>query len=236
LTQGPERSSTLSDASASPIVYLLPNEAIPSTLVLNTPVAYSRSLKSILLERQTQLLLKENTDAFQKTSLLAYFSKRGIADDYRKDEHFKLRLPYLTKSCDISCTEGYYFSDAANSADATSASSIDGQYDVHVDFANKCFGGAWRGEGYAQEEIAFIENAGLGTVTEYASNANNKTYAGRPIDDPIVFEHQCFRSKFLTRQLKKSGVAGTPLPILVEGCVRVGRFIATLRGPSRTWL
>lgn len=205
------------------LTYLFPNKALEGihAALLGRILP---SAKHALLLHQTDLLAAQG-DIAKEVPLLAHFSAPATVEDYRQGTHLKtaLRDTGFLRPCEIHCSPGFYFSDRAGDAEQSCASESKESYEVHVDFSNRCFGGAWQqSHGYAQEEIAFLENAGLGKVAQYAGKIQYlKTY-----------NHDQFGAAFVTREPD-----GTPAPIIVEGCARVGHFplygrVAASLGPE----
>jgi hypothetical protein len=147
--------------------------------------------KAALFEKQNALVAKHRSQLDASGSmppLKAFFSKKETVAAYRKGTHLKTVIGQR-QACIVRSAEGFYFtSQQAPSPDVV---------DVHVDFANASLGGAWMDErAFAQEEVAFIENAGLAVVACFAQRKN-----------------------LLTRE----GI-NAPAPILIEGAERVAHF------------
>jgi hypothetical protein len=180
--------------------YLFPCKTLPDSTIKKM-----RSKKSALFKQQNALYLEHLNarDASEiDVPLKAFFSKEATVNSYRAGNHLKATTRQLNP-CTVSSNKALYF--ASQKAPEQSV------YEVHVDFANTLLGGDWKGESsFAQEEVAFIENVGLGAV---ASCAQEKSASG--------LRHLTNEggTDFLTRRSKK-----TPSPILIEGAERVAHF------------
>jgi hypothetical protein len=163
-----------------------PDKTLPMSTIKNMGPK-----KAALFEKQNALYAKHRSQLDVPGSmppLKAFFSKKETVASYRTGAHLKTVIGQR-QACIVRSAEGFYFtSQQAPSPDV---------YDVHVDFANASLGGAWMDEmSFAQEEVAFIENAGLAVVACFAQRKN-----------------------LLTRE----GV-NAPAPILIEGAERVAHF------------
>lgn len=206
----------LTDSNLSSTAFLFPNKRLRTGLGDNDPGHGDSPIKAALFRKQEAIFAKSGS-AHTTAPLIAHFSKPDFVERYQRNQHLEALVEDHARGCAIEACAGYYFpkiSDARGTENA-SAKPQDSIFKVYVDFANRSLGGAWRqSHGYAQEEIAFLENAGLGAVAQHAANL-----AGTAQDPEIpVSSSPNFGHAFSTRTNDK------PTPILVEGCVRVAHF------------
>ncbi len=167
--------------------------------------------KAALFEKQNALYLEHRHTSKIDVPLKAIFSKEAKVVSYRQREHLSATLDQL-HPCSVSSKEALYFASQVEPEQSV--------YDVHVDFANALLGGSWTHDGsFAQEEVAFIENIGLGAV---ASCAQEKAkWLNDFTNDNLPPEQRHDGTSFLTRHPDK-----TPAPILIEGAERVAHFVS----------
>jgi hypothetical protein len=167
--------------------------------------------KAALFEKQNALYLEHRHTSKMDVPLKAIFSKEAKVASYRQRGHLSATLGQL-HPCTVSSKEALYFASQVEPEQSV--------YDVHVDFANALLGGTWTHDGsFAQEEVAFIENIGLGAVAicaqEKAKWLKDFTKDSLPSGSPS------YGKDFLTRRSDK-----TPSPILIEGAERVAHFVS----------
>jgi len=184
---------------------------------------------------------KSNIDA----PLKAHFSKSKSGDTELVPAYFEKELDQTQieqfKNCKVSTAASYYFPNTPEAPTQTGSHQADDTYEIHVDFANRSFGGAWKTGIGAQEEDAFAENAGLGAVAQYAGVFANKDESLNPSGAVLIrnngsqLRSRILGDTFVTRQekapvsqkLSEKECDGVPRPIVIENCVRV----CTLVGP-----
>ena len=202
---------------------LFPDAALSHSRAPMGPFHADESLKSALFKKQQEYLSKVHTD-WPQPALIAHFTPPAIVGDYMAGRHLEARVGAPSQSCAIQCCAGFYFTAPQRSAELPSADPSLEPFEIHVDFANRSFGGAWKdNHGFAQEEIAFLENAGLGVIAQYAEHAAASGLQAGSLAPP----GQRFGPAFATR------INDVPAPIVVEGCVRIGEFAGYGRAASR---
>lgn len=166
--------------------------------------------------------------------LLAHFSSPETIVYYKENRHLAELVSSVASDVDVKLVEGFYFKEAHTAGQCNrairppDADSVD----VHVDFANTCFGGGWKNaRNFAQEEIAFVENVGLAAVAQQASRfagASTSVFpeAVKGVDDMLTVTHDRFGKAFPTRIADRAnpGNYGAPAPIVIENAVRIANF------------
>ena len=137
--------------------------------------------------------------------LKASFASNDAIKAYRNKDFLNSTLGVVA-TCNIETTSELYFEHNASTSKPHSDPSD--RYDIHVDFANSAFGGGWRRDKCnAQEEIMFIQNAGLGRIAHHPwLDSNTLAYA-------ISKKNPKYGEAYRTRQED-----GTPSPIVIENC------------------
>ncbi len=184
----------------------------PSKTLADSTIQKMGSKKAALFKQQNALYLEHlqaRGESEIDVPLKAFFSKEATVNSYRAGKHLKARIRQLNP-CTVSSKNELYF--------ASQAEPDQSVYDVHVDFANSSLGGDWKGDGsFAQEEVAFIENVGLGAV---ASCAQEKAkWLNGFTNHNLPSNQRHYGENFLTRHSDD-----TPAPILIEGAERVAEF------------
>ncbi|MFT5532668.1 MAG: hypothetical protein ACI802_000893 [Candidatus Paceibacteria bacterium] len=181
----------------------------PCKTLLDSTIKKMGLEKAALFEKQNALYSAHRNASDIDVPLKAFFSKEAKVDSYSKGEHLGKTIHQLNP-CTVSSTKELYFA-----SDETPEPSV---YEVHVDFANASLGGDWKGDGsFAQEEVAFIENVGLGAVASYAQEKVKWLKGFTNYNLPSSQRH--YGENFLTRHSDN-----TPAPILIEGAERVAQF------------
>jgi hypothetical protein len=208
----------LANSPAACTSLFFPNKRLSANLARDDPGTPTGDspVKAALLKKQEALFEQLKLEQTQ-APLIAHFSKPEWVARYQASRHMDDRVGDNALACAVGVCADYYFPPeiVPSGAGMTPVKQDNSVYKVHVDFANKALGGAWRqAHGYAQEEIAFLENTGLGAVAQHATKVQ-ETAQGAAIQ---ISKHTNFGATFSTR------INNTPAPLLIEGCVRVAQF------------
>ena len=179
------------------------------------------TIKKALFDKQQQFYEAASLQAQDVAApLVARFTKSTLSISYAANKHLEEQFN-PPNTCNISSHPGLYFcSDAQESAQSLQHP----PYEVHVDFANKKLGGTWVHDGsFAQEEVAFIENIGLGRVADQERRTMRKEH---PLPEPLPNESEIAYPTRLDNDV--------PSPIIIEGCERVAHLNAY--GKEAAWL
>ena len=225
----------LSGRGSKQIVYMFPNKLIdddPATLVADGKMHPRKAEKF----NDQATLFKNMGSHNHDAPLKAHFTRAETAEKYANGDHLQAKVGAII-DCKIDFFSSRYFPETPATTSSGQNATSDNVYDVHVDFANRSFGGAWKGLGWAQEEMAFVENAGLGAVAQQAGAFMRRQNAASEVGQVPTVEHKnnqdprrSFGPTFLTRQetevrdsvdgTEVRGCRGRPIPLMVENCVR----------------
>ncbi|MEB0137065.1 hypothetical protein QN362_17150 [Actimicrobium sp. CCC2.4] len=209
--------------------YLFPCKTLPDLAMFEL-----NSNKEALFKQQNILYAEHRSHAnapLAEPPLKAFFSKAATVDSYRDGNHLEKEIGDPDQ-CTVSSDPAFYFaskkSPEVGAASASQPVPRKPVYEVHVDFANSCLGGSWkRDDNFAQEEIAFIENVGLGAIASYAQEDDMTALAHLTNDNFFKKEkefpaHYSYGRNFLTRRPDNNA----PASILIEGAERVANFLS----------
>lgn len=201
---------------ASSTSFMFPSKRLGSALDNTDAAMPDCQVKAALFDKQEQIFAGLRPD-HTRSPLVAHFARPEFGAWYQHGKHFSDQVGSHANHCNVTVQDNYYFSPPTMSShrDATPQASNTHAKEIYVDFANQAFGGAWRMKhGYAQEEIAFLENVGLGAVAQQAKRMQDIG----PQSSIRFDQRKRFGNAFSTRS------DHTPSPILVEGCVRTAQF------------
>ncbi|EGF30937.1 hypothetical protein IMCC9480_589 [Oxalobacteraceae bacterium IMCC9480] len=209
--------------------YLFPCKTLPDLAMFEL-----NPKKEALFKQQNILYAEHRSHAnapVAEPPLKAFFSKAATVDSYRDGNHLEKEIGDPDQ-CKVSSDPDFYF--ASKKSPGAGAASVSQPvprkpvYEVHVDFANSCLGGSWkRDNNFAQEEIVFTENVGLGAIASYAQEEGMTALAHLTNDNFFKKEkefpaHYSYGRNFLTRRPDNNA----PAPILIEGAERVANFLS----------